>query len=211
MQALLTADKIERMIDSMVLKTAVILFPKMHLTGGYHLKPYLMDLGLHTLFQQQASDLSVLSDGSYRTNHPQSASLSPSNQLIFARVAEDKNRTRRDVTNKVDSNKYSPAYGKKKSKLHRSKRQSLSPLDSLDLIRNKKHLLNPQLFAEEIIHKVDLTVNEKGTEGGAVTAIALNRSGTKVVFRCDTPFMFIIRHDRTRIPLFYGVVFEPQN
>lgn len=66
------------------------------------------------------------------------------------------------------------------------------------------------LYVDEILHQVDLTVNEKGTEGGAATVTTLFRTGTDVVMRVETPFMFLIRHDETKLPLFYGAVFEPQ-
>ncbi|CAO1333087.1 unnamed protein product [Diamesa serratosioi] len=133
-QRLLTAEKIEFMISQMTIKTAVILFPKMHLSGGYHLKGNLVDLGLKTLFEQGKSDLSLMADGA------------------------------------------------KKSAVMR---------------------------VSGVIHKVDLEINEEGTEGGAATAITLNRSGTNVVYRVEVPFMILIRHDPTRIPLFYGTVFNP--
>lgn len=87
--------------------------------------------------------------------------------------------------------------------------QSLKQLDGL---RNQLRSLvgsNPGLFAEEIVHKVDLTVNEKGTEGGAATVTTLYRTGTDVVMRVETPFLFLVRHDETRLPLFYGTVYEP--
>lgn len=96
----------------------------------------------------------------------------------------------------------------------RSKRQidlSLS-LKQLDGLRNQLRSLtggNPGLFADDIVHKVDLTVNEKGTEGGAATVTTLYRTGTDVVMRVETPFMFLIRHDETKLPLFYGTVYEP--
>lgn len=67
------------------------------------------------------------------------------------------------------------------------------------------------LFVDEILHQVDLTVNEKGTEGGAATVTTLFRTGTDVVMRVETPFLFLIRHDETKLPLFYGAVFEPSN
>lgn len=96
----------------------------------------------------------------------------------------------------------------------RSKRQiDLSQsLKNLDGIRYQLRSLagsNPGLFAEDIVHKVDLTVNEKGTEGGAATVTTLYRTGTDVVMRVETPFMFLIRHDETKLPLFYGTVYEP--
>ena len=245
-QRFLTAEKIESMISKMVIKTAVILFPKMHLTSGHCLKANLKDLGLETLFDARKSDLSVMSEGLERKPIQfQSASSRPSNpprnnrtlertddlseQLIFGRSNIDgsDSRPKRDVTYKTESvsEKKENALNFKdfmlrkrivkkidSKKLKRSKRQS-TPYsgEKLDMIRNMKNLKNPYLFAEEVIHKVDLTVNEKGTEGGAATAITLNRSGTSVVFRVDVPFMFLIRHDPTRVPLFYGAVFEPEN
>lgn len=269
-QKILTADKIEKMISQMVIKTAVILFPKMHLSCAHHLKRHLRDLGLHTLFEPYQSDLSVMSEGNRmftnnfqasqlpsvspaqptpfsfapvpmnnpltgnnnRVSHPLPRPFDPKETLIFGRMNTDDSvptskKTKRDVTYKVESQnskRDSPLTLKdfmlrkrivKKSqmkKLRRNKRQTMPfYVERLDMIRHRKDLLNPYLFAEEVIHKVDLTVNEKGTEGGAATAITLNRSGTQVVFRVDTPFMFLIRHDPTHVPLFYGVVFEPEN
>lgn len=67
------------------------------------------------------------------------------------------------------------------------------------------------LFVDEIVHQVELSVNEKGTAGGAATVTTLFRTGTDVVMRVETPFMFMIRHDETKLPLFYGAVFEPTN
>lgn len=253
-QKILTAEKIEKMISQMVIKTAVALFPKMHLTSGHSLKSALQDLGIQTLFELGTSDLSVLSQGheyasddsssrpAISSRVPQSTRLpnlsgnynfDPKEQLLFGRVSQDQEsqseakRTKRDVTYKVESEikkQSTPltmkdfmlrkrivkkSYGKK---LKRNKRQKTpSPMEKLELIRLRDDLVNPQLFAEEVIHKVDLTITEKGTEGGAATAITLNRSGTNVVFRVDVPFMFLIRHDPTHVPLFYGVVFEPHN
>lgn len=277
-QRLLTGEKIEKLISQMVLKTAVILFPKMHLTSSHYLKAALKNLGLRTLFEPYTSDLSVMSEGGSQrvnanrvtnnyqptTQHPAPISVSqsfasaqassssqtsrdpfsgnrvvvqpqstfdPKEHLIFGRISSDtatKTKTKRDVRYKVkseDNKRDNPLTIKdfmlrkrivKKNqgkKLRRSKRQfmPLFAAERLDMIRHRKDLINPQLFAEEVIHKVDLTINEKGTEGGAATAITLNRSGTSVVFRVDVPFMFLIRHDPTHVPLFYGVVFEPKN
>lgn len=239
-QKVLTAEKIENMVSKMIVKTAVILFPKMHLTSSHHLKTSLQELGLQTLFEPQGSDLSVLSEGyltkktiteelseSVINRNQQSAISNLSDQLLFSRMQDDvKIKTKRDVTYKTasESNNESPLTMKdfmlrkrlakkgQDKKLRRHKRQSMPfAAERLESIRHRNDLKNPQLFAEEVIHKVDLTINEKGTEGGAATAITLNRSGTSVIFRVDVPFMFLIRHDPTRIPLFYGVVFEPQN
>lgn len=220
-QKLLTAEKIESMIDQMTIKTAVILFPKMHLKSGYHLKSDLQELGVKSLFEDGQSDLSLMSGENCATLKGGCGYkvMFPSDPL--SKLA----RHKRDVSYKVSSeNKNSPnpltmkdflnrkriiknAHGKKSKKTKREVKR-MSPIDRLEYLRNQP-LDNPHVFADDVIHKVDLKINEKGTEGGAATAITLNRSGTSVVFRCDVPFMFLIRHDPTKIPLFYGVVFEP--
>lgn len=92
------------------------------------------------------------------------------------------------------------------------------PIDSsvslkrLDLLRARltlEHAPNPRLFADELIHQIDLVVNETGTEGAAATITTLKRSGPDVWFRVDTPFLFLIRHEETKLPIFYGTVFDP--
>lgn len=96
----------------------------------------------------------------------------------------------------------------------RSKRQtnlseSVKQLDQLRSQLSQGFSSNPGLFADDILHKVDLTVNEKGTAGGAATVTLLKRTGTDAVVRVETPFIFMIRHDDTKLPLFYGTVYEP--
>lgn len=146
-------------------------------------------------------------------------------------VKKTSERRKRNVSYKVPSNKkesplrlkdylvskriVKPNPGKKHI---RSRRQvaadtASESLKSLDQIRQQQQqgyaAANPGLFAEEIIHKIDLTVNEKGTEGGAATVTFLYRTGTDAVVRVETPFIFMIRHDDTKLPLFYGTVYEP--
>lgn len=96
----------------------------------------------------------------------------------------------------------------------RTKRDAASILDnlkSLDILRGQLEGRNPGLFADNIIHKVDIRINEKGTEGGAATYTSLYRTGTDIVFRTETPFIFMIRHDETKLPIFYGTVYQPTN
>lgn len=66
-----------------------------------------------------------------------------------------------------------------------------------------------RLFANEIIHKVELEINEKGTEGGAITASTIFRSLPSVQIRIDAPFLMLLGHDATRLPLFYGSIYDP--
>lgn len=62
---------------------------------------------------------------------------------------------------------------------------------------------------DEIIHRVALVVNETGTEGAAATASILNRSLPNLVVRVNTPFLLAVRHDATKVLLFYGPIYDP--
>lgn len=106
------------------------------------------------------------------------------------------------------------SYPRKKHVSHgRIRRQILddssSSLKRLDSLRSQLGLKNPNLYADELVHIIELTVNEYGTEAAAVTFTSLSRSPPNVIWQTDSPFLFLIRHDDTKLPLFYGAVFEP--
>ncbi|XP_017483805.1 PREDICTED: leukocyte elastase inhibitor-like [Rhagoletis zephyria] len=75
--------------------------------------------------------------------------------------------------------------------------------------RNASTNLLSDLFVGDIVHKVDFVVDEDGTEGAAATVTYLKRSGGSVLFRADTPFLILVRHDPTKLPLFYGIINVP--
>lgn len=81
-------------------------------------------------------------------------------------------------------------------------------LDELERLR-RTELTNPHIYVDQIIHKVILTVDEKGTEGGAATGAVVNKMGSSVLFLAQSPFLFLIRHNPTKLPLFYGAVMVP--
>uniref|UniRef100_A0AAG5DTS1 Serpin domain-containing protein n=1 Tax=Anopheles atroparvus TaxID=41427 RepID=A0AAG5DTS1_ANOAO len=66
-----------------------------------------------------------------------------------------------------------------------------------------------KLYVDSMVHQIDLEVNEHGTEGGAVTMTAMERSLPPVNFRVRGPFLIAIRHDPTKMLLFYGAVYDP--
>lgn len=66
------------------------------------------------------------------------------------------------------------------------------------------------LYVGQISHKVNLIVDEQGTEGAAVTVTLIDRSSPSVIFNANQPFLIYVRHDPTRLPLFYGAVFNPK-
>ncbi|KAL7040361.1 hypothetical protein ACKWTF_000368 [Chironomus riparius] len=172
----LTAEKIENLIDQMTVKTAVILFPKMHLKSGYHLRSDLQDLGVKSLFEESESDLSLMSSENCAKMREGCG-----HKITFRDPLSSFPRIKREVTYKVGSEAKDSAYplnmkdffnrkrivkkshGKKSKKTKREVKR-MSALDRLEYLRNQQ-LTNPQVFADDVIHKVDLNINEKGTEG----------------------------------------------
>lgn len=158
-QATLTADKIQNMIEKMEWRTAIILFPKLHITNRVDLRKILSRMGLRSLFSYEQSDLSLISSGvematNFVTNNQRFAgamSSEENSQFLFTRIGGD----RRNATNAVRNNL-----------TKRGRRSMIDPslnLKRLDLLRsrlNSEHAENPRLFADELIHQVDLTVNE---------------------------------------------------
>lgn len=218
-QNFITAQKIDELISKMVKKSAVMAFPKMHLVKNINMKSLLNILGVRDIFTSGVSDLSLInknlslasnsrrisgfrSEDNYRNMEvPQYYKLRSSvhldrfneNALKFSRSSEDDKSNR-----KVNINE----------RVQRD--ASLSALQQLENERLIPTIDKSDLFVEEIFHKVDIDVNEHGTEAAAATLTYLRRSGTDVQFRAETPFIFLIRHDPTKLILFYGIVNEPE-
>ncbi|NXW66957.1 PAI2 inhibitor, partial [Eurystomus gularis] len=70
---------------------------------------------------------------------------------------------------------------------------------------------NGDLFLSQVFHKCYLEVNEEGTEAAAASSVALaSRSlGAAVIFVADHPFLFFIRHNKTKNILFLGRFSSP--
>ncbi|GAB1866422.1 Leukocyte elastase inhibitor [Camponotus japonicus] len=122
----------------------------------------------------------------------------------------------------LEENKYRFRNAEKNTK-NRKRRQS-RPIDDnflkfmqsknfpsygLDNIRNSGNLVNPGLFADEVLHKVEMEVTEIGTEAAATTGVILRRDGSQKKLVADRPFLFFIRHDPTKLILFWGTVNTP--
>ncbi|NXY86418.1 PAI2 inhibitor, partial [Alcedo cyanopectus] len=70
---------------------------------------------------------------------------------------------------------------------------------------------NGDLVLSQVFHKCYLEVNEEGTEAAAASSAALaSRSlGATVLFVADHPFLFFIRHNKTKSILFLGRFSSP--
>ena len=70
-------------------------------------------------------------------------------------------------------------------------------------------LSSEELMADSIMHKAYITVNERGTRAGAVTAkLACAGASPKEFYsvNLDRPFIFAVIHHETTLPIFVGVV-----
>lgn len=75
--------------------------------------------------------------------------------------------------------------------------------------------LSPEnLFVSKIFQNTSIEVDEKGTEAAAVTVVEMGCTSAmpsleKAVFKCNKPFIYVIKDDRTGINLFMGIVQNP--
>lgn len=69
------------------------------------------------------------------------------------------------------------------------------------------------LFISQVVHKAFIDVNEEGTESAAATAVIMeltsNGGSSRIVFNCDHPFIYLIRHKQTGTILFMGSISDP--
>ncbi len=70
----------------------------------------------------------------------------------------------------------------------------------------------PDLRIGEVIHQSFVTVDEKGTEAAAATAVLMGPTGMAprtVTMKVDRPFLFLIRDRKTGAVLFLGRIADP--
>jgi len=94
----------------------------------------------------------------------------------------------------------------------------LSPLDAFGLAPARHSADAFEGFSDEalliarIVQKIELRVNEEGTEGAAVTAVVTTRGlgmPDHIRMIVDKPFVFALRDDKTGLILFMGYVGAP--
>jgi len=72
----------------------------------------------------------------------------------------------------------------------------------------------PPLYVADVIHQANITVDEKGTEAAAATAVMVETSAAPapkkpVELTVDRPFLFVVQHVSTHTPVFMGRVTDP--
>lgn len=72
------------------------------------------------------------------------------------------------------------------------------------------------LYIDQVLHKTYISVNERGTRAGAVTAVAMNKATSirpvefKTVY-LNRPFVYMLIDSRNNLPLFIGTVMTVKN
>ncbi|XP_008560240.1 leukocyte elastase inhibitor isoform X1 [Microplitis demolitor] len=122
-----------------------------------------------------------------------------------------------------DKNPVKVTQDKNETTQRRSKRQS-RPIDAgflrfieakgfpsygLDALRNSANFVNPGLYASDVLHKVEIDITETGTVAAAATGVIIAKSGGQKILNANRPFLFFIRHDPSRLILFWGTVNKP--
>jgi len=71
------------------------------------------------------------------------------------------------------------------------------------------------LFISQVVHKAFIDVNEEGTEAAAATAVIMEATSnggsvpSRIVFDCNHPFLYLIKHQQTETILFMGSINNP--
>jgi serpin B len=67
------------------------------------------------------------------------------------------------------------------------------------------------LFIQDVVHEAFVSVDEKGTEAAAATAVVVNKRGAleRAAFNAERPFLMLVRDNPTGAVLFAGQVTSP--
>ena len=70
---------------------------------------------------------------------------------------------------------------------------------------------NRSLYVSAVMHSSYIEVNEEGSEAAAATAVVTNLRSIpmEITFKANHPFMFMIRDNRLKVPLFFGRYMGP--
>lgn len=66
----------------------------------------------------------------------------------------------------------------------------------------------PHSAISDILHKVEIVVNEIGTVASAATVVTITRGG-QTTFNINKPFIFFIHHVKSDTVIFWSTVHKP--
>ena len=71
----------------------------------------------------------------------------------------------------------------------------------------------PELYVQDVVHQGFVSVDEKGTEAAAATAVVVGVTSAPppAELVLDRPFVFLIVHEPTGAMLFAGAVTDPRS
>ena len=72
-------------------------------------------------------------------------------------------------------------------------------------------LSSQQVFVSQMIQSSLIQVNEEGSEAASATAAAMDLRLGSAPFIADRPFIFLVRHEESRLVLFIGHFASPQS
>ncbi|KAK2847443.1 hypothetical protein Q5P01_010442 [Channa striata] len=73
---------------------------------------------------------------------------------------------------------------------------------------NLAEIADGPLLVSSVMHKSSMEINEEGAEGSAATAVVISRASNPIFHLCK-PFFFALVDDMTLIPIFMGVINNP--
>ncbi|KAK2912334.1 serpin peptidase inhibitor, clade F (alpha-2 antiplasmin, pigment epithelium derived factor), member 2b isoform X2 [Channa argus] len=73
---------------------------------------------------------------------------------------------------------------------------------------NLAEIADGPLLVSSVMHKSSMEINEEGAEGSAATAVVISRASNPI-FHLSKPFFFALVDDTTLIPIFMGVINNP--
>ncbi|XP_065219517.1 leukocyte elastase inhibitor-like [Planococcus citri] len=120
-----------------------------------------------------------------------------------------------DFTNIVEKSKPSEVFYVMPKMQLENKINLRSPLEYLGVRSlfnpskaNFTNIADAQIYASEILHKVEMDVNEIGTTASAATATTVNRGGY-INFRADRPFFLFIYNVKAEVMTFWASIQKP--
>uniref|UniRef100_A0A182V7C1 Serine protease inhibitor (serpin) 16 n=1 Tax=Anopheles merus TaxID=30066 RepID=A0A182V7C1_ANOME len=200
-QRRLTPAMIGELVSKMTQRKMYLQLPKMQITNTINLRDVLQRLGLQTIFNRGQSDLSGM------------VAVPPlSVEQFAARFGLADTDRPADPTAVIfpHEDHYSqPQLQQSSTDIRRGTSNSNNINAATGQQQEPARGAGPQLHVSEFIHRVELEINEKGTEGGAITSSTIFRALPSINLRIDAPFLLLVGHDETRLPLFYGTIYDP--